>query len=91
MTPALEVLRLADVLDGEGHRAGHVADRDVGHEAVVIALDRLDAIEAEFGVPKTLLLAFWGRESSFGEERLSNAAIPALATGQDASPESGAD
>lgn len=40
----------------------------------------LAAIESRFGVPKTILLAFWGRETYFGDEKLPVRAIDALAT-----------
>ncbi len=40
----------------------------------------LDAIEARYGVPAEILVAIWGKESSFGEYRLPEQAIRALAT-----------
>lgn len=40
----------------------------------------LAEIEARFGIPKTMLLAFWGRETSFGEERQPKETISAMAT-----------
>ena len=40
----------------------------------------LAAIEQEFGVPPTMLLAIWGRETDFGSYRLPKNAIVVLAT-----------
>jgi lytic murein transglycosylase len=40
----------------------------------------LEAIERQFGVRKEILVAFWGRESSFGRERQPSNAISALAS-----------
>jgi lytic murein transglycosylase len=40
----------------------------------------LAAIEQQFGVPGTVLLAIWGRETDFGRHRLPKNAITVLAT-----------
>jgi lytic murein transglycosylase len=40
----------------------------------------LAAIEKQYGVPKNVLLAIWGRETDFGRYRLPNNAIAVLAT-----------
>jgi lytic murein transglycosylase len=40
----------------------------------------LDRIEREFGVPETVVLAIWGRETDFGRYRLPHNAIRVLAT-----------
>jgi lytic murein transglycosylase len=40
----------------------------------------LDRIAQEFGVPPTILLAIWGRETDFGNYRLPHDAIRVLAT-----------
>ncbi len=40
----------------------------------------LGAIEQKFGVPATMLLAIWGRETNFGTYRLPKNAIAVLAT-----------
>jgi lytic murein transglycosylase len=40
----------------------------------------LDAIEQRFGVPPTILLAIWGRETAFGGYHLPKNAIAVLAT-----------
>jgi len=41
---------------------------------------QLDAIERNFGVPKKILLAIWGRETAFGTYKLPHSAIRVLAT-----------
>ena len=41
----------------------------------------LDAIAGRYGVPASILVAVWAKESSFGEARLPEPAIRALATG----------
>src|SRR6195952_5795682 len=40
----------------------------------------LTAIEARFGVPATIVLAIWGRETDYGRYRLPNDALRVLAT-----------
>ena len=40
----------------------------------------LEAIEQRFGVPPTILLAIWGRETAFGGYRLPKNAVAVLAT-----------
>ncbi len=40
----------------------------------------LAAIEKRYGVPKEIIVAIWARETGFGSETLSRAAIPVLAT-----------
>jgi lytic murein transglycosylase len=40
----------------------------------------LAAIEREFGVPPSVVLAIWGRETAYGSHRLPHAAIRVLAT-----------
>jgi len=40
----------------------------------------LDAIEQRFGVPATVVLAIWGRETDFGNYKLPHSAIQVLAT-----------
>uniref|UniRef100_Q07PZ3 Lytic murein transglycosylase n=1 Tax=Rhodopseudomonas palustris (strain BisA53) TaxID=316055 RepID=Q07PZ3_RHOP5 len=40
----------------------------------------LDAIERRFGVPATVVLAIWGRETDFGRHRLPYDAVRVLAT-----------
>ena len=40
----------------------------------------LKRIEAKYGVPGTILIAVWGRESGFGRAKLPNAVIDVLAT-----------
>ncbi|MEX0853077.1 MAG: lytic murein transglycosylase [Bauldia sp.] len=40
----------------------------------------LDAVEARYGVPAEILVAIWGKESGFGEVKLPEPAIRALAT-----------
>ncbi|MHA1554617.1 MAG: lytic murein transglycosylase [Alphaproteobacteria bacterium] len=42
--------------------------------------DTLSKIEARYGVPAEVLVAVWGRESSFGDIRLPENAIRAIAT-----------
>jgi lytic murein transglycosylase len=42
--------------------------------------DTLDAIEQRFGVPPTVLLAIWGRETDFGRYTLPYDAVRVLAT-----------
>jgi lytic murein transglycosylase len=42
--------------------------------------DKLNAIEQQFGVPPTILLAIFGRETDFGRERDTHNAIRVLAT-----------
>ncbi len=40
----------------------------------------LKAIERQYGVPRNVLLAIWGRETDFGRYKLPNSAIRVLAT-----------
>jgi len=40
----------------------------------------LSAIEAQYGVPREIVLAIWGMESNFGANRGSTQIVPALAT-----------
>src|SRR5262249_44571718 len=40
----------------------------------------LEAIEKQFGVPPTILLAIWGRETAFGTQKDSRNAVRVLAT-----------
>src|SRR5262249_20003503 len=40
----------------------------------------LDGIEQRFGVPATVVLAIWGRETDFGHYKLPHSAIRVLAT-----------
>ncbi len=42
--------------------------------------DTLAAIEKRFGVPSTMVLAIWGRETDFGRYKLANNALTVLAT-----------
>jgi len=41
---------------------------------------QLDTIERNFGVPKNVLLAIWGRETAFGTYKLPHSAVRVLAT-----------
>jgi len=40
----------------------------------------LDRIERQYGVPRTIILAIWGRESAFGNASIPNDAVRTLAT-----------
>jgi lytic murein transglycosylase len=51
-----------------------------GRELAVKHRDMLATIEKRFGVPSTMVLAIWGRETDFGRYKLPHNALTALAT-----------
>ncbi|MDQ2082478.1 lytic murein transglycosylase [Xanthobacteraceae bacterium Astr-EGSB] len=57
-------------------------DRLAAHGRKLLAEHRsaLTRIEREFGVPATIVLAIWGRETDFGRHKLSRDAVRVLAT-----------
>ncbi|MHA1559196.1 MAG: lytic murein transglycosylase, partial [Alphaproteobacteria bacterium] len=52
----------------------------IGHEELRNWASTLAAIEAQYGVPRAILLAVWARESAFGRASIPHYAVTALAT-----------
>lgn len=61
----------------EGRLAGLVAQ---GRQQLSRWRQTLDAVAARYGVPAPILVAVWAKESSFGQAKLPEPAIRALAT-----------
>ena len=51
-----------------------------GHRLMAKYREQLSAIEARFGVPATMMLAIWGRETDYGRYTLPYDAVRVLAT-----------
>ncbi|TQS71341.1 lytic murein transglycosylase [Rhodobacteraceae bacterium] len=59
-----------------------VSDTRIRNGRAAVAQNRraLEAIEAQYGVPKEVVVAIWGMESNYGANRGTMAVIPSLAT-----------